>query len=208
MIDKADLADEEELERRRIYKKKCRRRKILHTSVALVVIAAILVGLWAAGVFDGFELEKYHYSIYNSGCFGGKAPVLKNIDEVKSIPTLYENETGVNNVDSDKLDNTIYDVVAEYCKENNYSVQGYNLIKCLSTADGKKLVCCVTGQCMDISKKDTGETWAETGYTYSSGAGLTGVELICGNDYPSWVEFDSTMHTNMYLACFVIVVDL
>lgn len=81
VIDKAELADEEELKRRKEYKRRERKKKIIISSLTATGICALLVVLYCLGVFDSYKLPMYSYSVvegYGTDPWGNdkKAPVI------------------------------------------------------------------------------------------------------------------------------------
>lgn len=168
VIDKADLADEEELERRRAFRQKMRRRKIMQVSIGCGVVAVILVILALCGVFDRINPPAYEkYYVVSGASFMGEKPEITLPEDISvGIPSLSQEPY----VDNDKLDTTVYHALADYCSDNAYALGEYEIQKgdyCV--LEGKLyLACTVLAQCQDYQKEDAGKTWRDLGYHDSS----------------------------------------
>lgn len=164
VIDKADLADEEELERRRAFAKAYRRKKLLHGCAAAGVVAAVFAVLAFMGVFDRISLAKYSYRI--------EAAVVQNGADVETQSQLNEQRlietggfrTGVKEAsltekEKDKLDNTAYDAVADYCKTNHYAVDEHKVLRYWTYEEaGKEIVMCeIASIFMELDKSPDGK---------------------------------------------------
>ncbi len=175
VIDKADLADEEELERREKFQKMLRRRKRIRVAGICSAAAILLLVLAWCGVFDSFRMPAYeNYYVSAGASFGGADPMEALADD--ALPE--DAEVGMPSmaimpyVDKDKLDTTIYQILSKYCKANGYALDEYKRLgqdfSYISTAseDGKIYLCCsVVGQCLDYKKADDGQkTWRDEGY--------------------------------------------
>lgn len=164
VIDRADLADEEEMERRRAFNQMLRRKKIIRGLVGCGIVAVILVVLALCGVFDRFDPPAYKtYYIASGVSFKGEKPestVPKNV--VFGIPSV----AGELYVDEDMLDTTVYHALAEYCSANDYAVGEYQIEDrdYIFLDDDLYLKCGVLAECMDYKKKAGNQTWKDLGY--------------------------------------------
>ena len=164
VIDRADLADEEEMERRKAFNQMLRRKKIIRGLIGFGIVAVILVVLALCGVFDRFHLPAYEtYYIASGVSFQGEKPestLPKDVD--LGIPSLAQEPY----VDQDKLDTTVYHALAEYCSTNDYAVGEYQIQdKDYVVIDGNLyLECDVMAECMDYKKKAGNQTWKDRGY--------------------------------------------
>lgn len=157
VIDKADLADEEEMERRRAFQKMLRKKRMIRITAILGAIAVLLLILARCGVFDRIEPSAYRqYYVAEGHSIGGKQPVSTLPDDVTiGIPSL----AWVPYVDEDKLDTTVYNALAVYCSENDYAVGDYEIQKrdyCMID-DELYLTCYVLAECLDYKKEDNGK---------------------------------------------------
>lgn len=165
VIDRANLADEEEMERRRAFNQMLRRKKIIRGLIGCGIIAVILVVLALCGVFDRFDPPAYKtYYIASGVSFKGKKPestVPKGVDF--AIPSM----AGMPYVDQDKKDTTVYHALAEYCSANDYAVGEYQIEDgedYVIIDDNLYLKCKVLAECMDYKKKAGNRTWGDLGY--------------------------------------------
>lgn len=158
IIDKAGLADETEIKRRRQFKKEQRRRHIIHVCSALAVFAALIIILAVNGVFDSDEIYYYEYclrSVYNAKI---------NINDTEWY-TKYQNRQILSlkkipagkapDIDEEILDNTMYALAAQYCASNNFVIDDYKIQKICGgqTESGKyALLCRLALACYDIKK--------------------------------------------------------
>lgn len=196
VIDKADLVDEEEMERRKKFKRDLRRRKMIHAVIACGVLAVILVVLALCGVFDRINPPSYKtYYIADGECFGGIQPEATLPEKVSvGIPSLADEAY----VDQDKLDTTAYYALAEYCNANDYAADEYEIYQYdYCVINGRLCLCCeVVGQCLDYGKEDGGKTWRDLGYTESGG--YTGIWGDTGQDRSDEFPIDADAPINMY----------
>lgn len=174
VIDRADLADEEELERRKKFNQMLRRKKIIRAVVGCGIAAVILLILALCGVFDRFDLPIYETYYVASGCsFQGEKPqTTLPKDRAVGFPYLEQEP----HVDRERRDNTVYHALAEYCSANNYAVGEYRIHNKDYAVIGRDvyLVCDVLGECMDYQKKAGKKTWKDLGYRNVSMAPDTG----------------------------------
>lgn len=164
VIDRADLADEEELERRKKFNQMLRRKKIIRAVAGCGIVAVILLILALCGVFDRFDLPTYETYYVASGCSfqGEKPPATLPKDRAVGFPSLEQEP----HVDRERRDNTVYHALAEYCSANNYAVGEYRIHnKDYAVIDRDVyLVCDVLAECMDYQKKAGNKTWKDLGY--------------------------------------------
>lgn len=169
VIDKADLADGEELARRRAFAKAYRRKKMLHGSMAACAVLVVFAVLALCGVFDRVYLPKYAYTIeaaavYNGaeadstpqfdgqsivqapGCGVGRADVPLAGD---SLPEVKE----------DKLENTAYDAVADYCGKHQYAVDEHKVLRYWYYKDRNKIyvMCEIAASFVHLDKSPEGK---------------------------------------------------
>ncbi len=197
VIDKADLVDAEELERRKAFRQKMRRRKIIHVSIGFGVVAVLLMVLALCGVFDRINPPAYEkYYVAAGASFMGEQPVVTLPENVSvGIPSLGQEP----DVDNDKLDTTVYHALAEYCSENEYAVGEYEIQKndYYIVDDQLCLVCTVFAQCQDYKKEDKGKTWRDLGY-HGSSVEVTSGDTISSSDDGSVVwDSDHAIAENM-----------
>lgn len=165
VIDRADLADEEEMERRRAFNQMLRRKKIIRGLIGCGIVAVILVVLALCGVFDRFDPPAYEtYYIASGVSFKGEKPesTLPEDVEFGGIPSLAQMPF----VDEDMLDTTVYHALTEYCSANGYAVGEYQIENGDYVVLGSDLYksCCVLAECMDYKKKAGNQTWKDLGY--------------------------------------------
>lgn len=199
VIDRANLADEEEMERRRAFNQMLRRKKIIRGLIGCGIIAVILVVLALCGVFDRFDPPAYKtYYIASGVSFKGKKPestVPKGVDF--AIPSM----AGMPYVDQDKKDTTVYHALAEYCSANDYAVGEYQIEDgedYVIIDDNLYLKCKVLAECMDYKKKAGNRTWGDLGYVGVSMNKVDGVlyqtEHVDGlGELPEDVQIGSQM---------------
>lgn len=164
VIDRADLADEEEMERRRVFNQMLRRKKIIKGLIGCGIVAVILVVLALCGVFDRFDPPMYKtYYIASGVSFQGEKPESTLPEGAEfGIPCLAEEPY----VDQDKKDTTVYHALAEYCSANDYAVGEYQTEDrdYVFIDDNLYLKCGVLAECMDYKKKAGNQTWKDQGY--------------------------------------------
>lgn len=165
VIDRADLADEEEMERRRVFNQMLRRKKIIKGLIGCGIVAVILVVLALCGVFDRFDPPMYKtYYIASGVSFQGEKPesTLPKKGMEFGVPSLAEEPY----VDQDMKDTTVYYALAEYCSGNDYAVGEYQIQdKDYVVINGDLyLECDVVAECMDYKKKAGSQTWKDLGY--------------------------------------------
>lgn len=168
VIDKADLADEEELARRRAFAKTYRRKKIIHGCVALCAVLVVFTVLALCGVFDRIYLPKYEYTIEAATVYNGvEADVKPHFSgrNIVSAPGCGNEKTGMVSpedslpaVDKDKLDNTAYDAVAQYCEKNHYAVDEHKVLRYWYYKDGDEIfvMCEIVATFLDLDKSPDG----------------------------------------------------
>lgn len=164
VIDRAELADEEELERRKKFNQMLRRKKIIRAVAGFGFVAVILLVLALCGVFDRFDLPAYETYYVESGCsFQGEEPKA-NLPKDRAVcfPSFAQEPQ----VDQERRDNTVYHALAEYCSANDYAVGEYQIQNRDYAVIGEDiyLVCDVLGECMDYRKKAGKKTWKDLGY--------------------------------------------
>ena len=131
IIDKAGLDDKAGLGRRRHYKRKQKCKYIIHVCTVCAVIAVLLVILSLNGVFDRDEILYYKYKAYPDDSMSMAGSITKqNIMENYRLSKEVREADGLRfpEVDEEMLDYTMYAVAAEYCVENNLSIDGYRII--------------------------------------------------------------------------------
>lgn len=164
VIDRADLADEEELERRRAFNQMLRRKKIIRGFVGCGIVAVILLVLALCGVFDRFDPPAYEtYYIASGVSFKGEKPESTVPENVEfGVPSLAQEPY----VDEDMLDTTVYHALAEYCSANDYAVGEYQIKDRDYVVLGSDLYlsCGVVAECMDYRKKAGNQTWKDLSY--------------------------------------------
>lgn len=167
VIDRADLADEEEMERRRAFNRMLRRKKIVRGLIGCGIVAVLLVVLALCGVFDRFDPPAYEtYYIASGVSFQGEKPEATLPENVNiGVPNLAQEPY----VDEDKLDTTVYRALAEYCSANDYAVGEYwiqdqDYVDYVVIDGDLYLECDVLAECMDYKKKAGNQTWKDLGY--------------------------------------------
>lgn len=228
VIDRADLADEEEMERRRAFNQMLRRKKIIRGLIGCGVIAVILVVLALCGVFDRFDPPAYKtYYIASGVSFKGEKPestVPKDM-EFGGISSLAQAPF----VDEDMLDTTVYHALAEYCSANDYAVGEYQIKRgdYIILGSDLYLPCNVLAECMDYKKKAGNQTWKDLGYVGVSMNKDTGtlyqIKNVNGDDLKElpedvqsgslmsfaqggFIDIDENMPINTYLTYMTIYV--
>ena len=167
VIDKADLADEEELARRKAFARAYRRKKIMHGCVAACAVLVVFTVLALCGVFDRIYLPRYEYTIEAATVYNGAEADVKpqfNGRSIVSAPGCGVGKAGFASPDDslpvnrDKLDNTAYDAVAEYCEKNHYAVDEHKVLRYWQYKDGDKsfIMCEVAASFMNLDKSPDG----------------------------------------------------
>lgn len=185
VIDKAELADEEELKRREEFQRELRRKKMMHLAIGCGIVVVVLLILARFGVFDRFNPLAYEdYYVLGGNCYSkGKSIEPMEVFQKKALPD--DAEVGIPSLasspylDRDKLDTTAYYALAEYCEANKYAVDEYkiaayvrmdgeveelgeNTEPAYRMIDGKLYArCTVIGTALDYEREDDGETWQE-----------------------------------------------
>lgn len=212
VIDRADLADEEELARRRAFAKAYRRKKILHGCIAACAVLAIFAVLALLGVFDNIYLPKYKYTIEAATVYNGAEADVKPQFKGRSIVSdpgcgieqadFVSSDDSVS-VNKDKLDNTAYDAVAKYCKKNHYAVDEHKVLRYWQYKDGDKsyIMCEVAATFMNLDKSPDGIGIDEASDTYvrSGGNGEAYLLTIDLNRVMSENTLDSTQGVVVFL---------
>lgn len=226
VIDRADLADEEEWERRRKFNQMLRRKKWIHALCICGIVAVVLVVLALLGVFDRFNPPAYEeYYIAHGVSFQGETPQTTLPKDIEiGIPSLAREPLVV----SEKLDTTIYHALTEYCSANQYAVGEYQIQnRDYVVLDGELyLKCSVLAECMDYRKKAGKKTWKDLGYTN------IGMDSVSGRLYQTkqeegqadlpedvqegWlglpnsrlISIDENMPVNMYIAYITLYIDI
>lgn len=224
VIDKADLADEEEMERRRAFQKMLRRKKMIRITVVCSAIIILLLVLAWCGVFDRIDPPAYQkYYIASGVSFKGEEPesTLPKSGVDFAIPSM----SRMPYVDEDKLDTTIYNALAEYCSANDYAVGEYQIKYqdyVLIDSDLYK-ACGVLVECMDYKKKAGDQTWKDLGYTgigmdktsgllYQTADRADSEELpedvLSGCSYQNLIFIDENLPINTYLTYMTIYIKI
>lgn len=156
VIDKAGLADEAEIKRRRQFKKEQRRRHIIRVCSAFAISAALIIILAVNGVFDRDETYYYEYDL----CRVYNAKINTNdtdwYSKYQNMQILQLNQVPLDkrpDIDTETLDNTMYAIAAEYCVSNNFVIDAYETHKISEgqTKAGKyALLCRLELACYDI----------------------------------------------------------
>lgn len=153
VIDKADLADEEEMARRKAFEKAYRRKQFIRGCIAVGCVAVILGILALCGVFDNVDLKKYPYHFEAAEVAGGvEVDVNPQFDEREvlrqsgfnreKIPR-YVTDKSKPAVNMDALDNTVYDAASQYCEKNHYAVDECKITRSWYHEEkGKTVVMC------------------------------------------------------------------
>lgn len=213
VIDKADLADEEELKRREEFRRALRRKKMIRIAIGCSVVVVLLLVLAWFGVFDRFNPPAYEdYYVLGGNCYSkGESLDPMEVFREKALPD--DAEVGIPSLasspylDQDKLNTTAYHVLAEYCEANDYAVDEYKIAAYVlrdggveeleketkpeyRMIDGKLyLRCTVLGTCLDYGREDNGETW----YDYESNRIEPWESHGCIINSPSAFEFQTNV---------------
>ncbi|MCH5268314.1 MAG: hypothetical protein J1E62_08230 [Lachnospiraceae bacterium] len=153
VIDKADLADEKELERRRAFEKAYRRKQFIRGCIGVGCVAVVLAVLALCGVFDNVLLKKYSYQLEAAVVAGGvpaeTSPQFEAGDVLRQSGFNHEDtpkdvtDKSKPAVNMDALDNTVYDAAAQYCEKNHYAVDECEILRSwYHTKNGKTVVMC------------------------------------------------------------------
>lgn len=130
VIDKAGLADEAEIKRRREFKRKQQRKHIIHVCTGCAILTAIIIVLAAIGIFDREEMQYYKYNVYwvsNARINTNDMEWYKKVQDY-TFPDLKEIPAGsFPAVDENVLDNTMYLIAAEYCASNGFVIDDYRI---------------------------------------------------------------------------------
>lgn len=185
VIDKADLADEEELKRRREFQRMLRRKKMARIAIGCSAVVVLLLVLAWFGVFDYFRPPVYedYYVLGGNCCSEADSIEPMEVFQKEAIPDGIEMSVpslaSGPQLDMDRLDTTAYDVLAKYCAANDYAVHEYKIVDYVSDSDeflelgeetnpeyrmigGKLYVrCTVIGTCLDYGMHDDGTLWGE-----------------------------------------------
>lgn len=197
VIDKAELADEEELERRRKFRLAQRKKHLTRILIGCGVFAILISILAWAGVFDAQRLHSYRYSVQDAQAVGGEKPDV----DVRYQSKDWQRGVGKEfpKVNEDLLDNTVYQAFSEYCKKHDYAVWEYKILsrEKIRQKDGTYLlVCQINGQCRDMKRDDDGTTWAD----------VMEQEKKTPEDYP--LQIDPKVSANMYTVLFTLAVEI
>lgn len=222
VIDKANLADEEEMERRRKFQKELRKKKILHGLTGSGIVVAVIAILAFCGVFDGKKLKTYSYTVQQATAYSA-ADHLKVVQPEMDTDSVYDPDelqdySGTKDfpeVNQDKLDNTIYKVLAEYCDKNDYAVDDYVIQKqyqMMLNSDKKPILLVdVFGTCLDYSVEDDGNTWKD--YHYEKASGVVcyadeSAQSICRDTIYSELPSVDSLPKNMYVVKFRLAIEM
>ncbi|MDE6851934.1 MAG: hypothetical protein K2J67_05535 [Lachnospiraceae bacterium] len=233
VIDRADLADEEEMERRRVFNRMLRRKKIMRGLIGSGIVAVLLVVLALCGVFDRFDPPAYEtYYIASGVSFQGEEPESTLPEDVEwGIPSLAQEP----DVDLDKLDTTVYHALAEYCSANDYAVGEYRIqnqdyVEYVVIDGDLYLECDVLAECMDYKKKAGNQTWKDLGYLdvvmdknsgdlyqrrYAADLGVAMPEDVRGvwtsdsyDSYKDLISIDENLAINTYLTYMTVYIKI
>lgn len=163
VIDKAGLADEAELERRRQFKRKQKVKHIIHICTICAAFAVFLIILSLSGVFDRDEILYYKYRAYNNDLITRpnttKQNIIENFRPGKEIMPV--DGRGFPDVDEEMLDYTMYAVAAEYCVKNNLAIDNYRITDSYKVKEYKGeflLLCDMLLGYYDINKNEHGSS--------------------------------------------------
>lgn len=168
VIDKADLADEKEMERRRAFEKAYRRKKLIRGSIVVGCVAVVFTVLALCGVFDNVLLDKYSYQIEAAVVAGGTQPEVSPQFDEKNVLSQRYTLTGApithtddlrSSVNVDTLENTVYDAVARYCEKNHYAVDECEIARTWYYEEKGKtvLMCEVAATFMRLDEESGGQ---------------------------------------------------
>lgn len=197
VIDKAGLADEAEIKRRRQFKKEQRRRHIIRVCSALAVFAILIIILAVNGVFDRDETYYYEYDLcnaYNSKINTNDTEWYnkyqdRQILDLKKVPAGKAPD-----IDEEILDNTMYALAEQYCASNDFVIDDYKTQKICEgkTESGKyALLFRLALACYDIKKSpdNSGKNMYYTdfyAYVYpdevKTGSNVTGIYMCSIKD--------------------------
>ena len=144
VIDKADVFDEQERERRKQYEKAYCRKQFLRATLIVGVIVCTFIALYLGGVFDNVLLDHYNYrleSMVVQNCESEEQGAQVDVD--KLIQAGFFGDAGVTGkqtkdlADEDKLENTAYKVAEDYCKRmsNDYAIDDCKVVRLFDSKD-------------------------------------------------------------------------
>ena len=144
VIDKADVFDEQERERRKQYEKAYCRKQFLRATLIVGVIVCTFIALYLGGVFDNVLLDHYNYrleSMVVQNCESEEQGAQVGVD--KLIQAGFFGDAGVTGkqtkdlADEDKLENTAYKVAEDYCKRmsNDYAIDDCKVVRLFDYKD-------------------------------------------------------------------------
>ena len=144
VIDKADVFDEQERERRKQYEKAYCRKQFLRAALIVGVIVCAFIALYLGGVFDNVLLDHYNYrleSMVVQNCESEEQGAQVDVD--KLIQAGFFGDAGVTGkqtkdlADEDKLENTAYKVAEDYCKRmsNDYAIDDCKVVRLFDYKD-------------------------------------------------------------------------
>lgn len=144
VIDKADVFDEQERERRKQYEKAYCRKQFLRAALIVGVIVCAFIALYLGGVFDNVLLDHYNYrleSMVVQNCESEEQGAQVDVD--KLIQAGFFGDAGVTGkqtkdlADEDKLENTAYKVAEDYCKRmsNDYAIDDCKVVRLFDYRD-------------------------------------------------------------------------
>lgn len=144
VIDKADIFDEQERERRKQYEKAYCRKQFLRATLIVGVIVCAFIALYLGGVFDNVLLDHYNYrleSMVVQNCESEEQGAQVDVD--KLIQAGFFGDAGVlgkqtkDLADEDKLENTAYKVAEDYCKRmsNDYAIDDCKVVRLFDYRD-------------------------------------------------------------------------
>ena len=144
VIDKADVFDEQERERRKQYEKAYCRKQFLRATLIVGVIVCAFIALYLGGVFDNVLLDHYNYrleSMVVQNCESEEQGAQVDVD--KLIQAGFFGDAGVlgkqtkDLADEDKLENTAYKVAEDYCKRmsNDYAIDDCKVVRLFDYKD-------------------------------------------------------------------------
>ena len=144
VIDKADVFDEQERERRKQYEKAYCRKQFLRATLIVGVIVCTFIALYLGGVFDNVLLDHYNYrleSMVVQNCESEEQGAQVDVD--KLIQAGFFGDAGVTGkqtkdlADEDKLENTAYKVAEDYCKRmsNDYAIDDCKVVRLFDYKD-------------------------------------------------------------------------
>ena len=144
VIDKADVFDEQERERRKQYEKAYCRKQFLRATLIVGVIVCAFIALYLGGVFDNVLLDHYNYrleSMVVQNCESEEQCAQVDVD--KLIQAGFFGDAGVlgkqtkDLADEDKLENTAYKVAEDYCKRmsNDYAIDDCKVVRLFDYKD-------------------------------------------------------------------------